>query len=190
MEERYSALDKAGISSLHELIKALDSKPRLQALSDTTGLSTDYLVLLKREASSYLARPFNLDKLPGIPFEYAEVLKSKGIGNSKVLFETLQGDEDVKSLSHLTGIPKARLEELRALCDLSRINGVGPLYARIIYDAGIRSVEGFVETSVEAHQQSYLEAIEKYGYQANALSDDDIQWCLDYAGVILENRSE
>ena len=84
----------------------------MERFSERSGLSTEYLVLLKREAGSYLARPFPLDSFPGIPFEYTELLKRKGIKNTKDFFEELQPEIKLDELSKTSGIPRYRLEEL------------------------------------------------------------------------------
>ena len=90
MEERFDVLKGSGIENLEDLFRLLGSKPKIDNFSSQTGLSADYLVLLKREAGSYLARPFPLSNFPGIPYEYVEILKSRGIKNTKDLFEQVQ----------------------------------------------------------------------------------------------------
>lgn len=187
MEKRFKALRSAGISQLGELINTLGSKSKLDAFSKKTGLPADYLVLLKREAGSYLARPFPLSKFPGIPFEYTEVLKSKGIKTSRDFFERVQSPAQQSQVSKESGIPVARLEELWSLCDLSRITGVGGVFARVVYEAGICSVNEFSETKANSHYLKYLSVIEKFGYSAGHFSEGDIQFCIDYARVVDES---
>jgi hypothetical protein len=187
MEKRFKALSKMGISDLGELISTLGSKSKVEVFSQQSGLPVDYLVLLKREAGSYLARPFPLSNFPGIPFEYTEVLKSKGIKTSRDLFEKVQSPAQRSQISKETGIPVARLEELWALCDLSRITGVGGVFARVVYEAGIRSVKEFAETQANSHYLKYMAVIEKFGYSAGHFSEGDIQFCIDYARVVNES---
>jgi len=64
-------------------------------------------------------------------------------------------------LSKETGIPKEVLNELVGLSDLSRIYGVGPVFARLIYDVGIRSVKEFVECTAEDFIRIYEEQTQK-----------------------------
>jgi hypothetical protein len=186
MEERFAALRLAGISSLGELIRSLGSKSKLEAFSAHTGLAVEYLVLLKREAGSYLARPFPLSSFPGIPYEYAEVLKSRGLANTRDFFEGVQSGEQETKVSKETGIPVARLKELYALCDLSRITGVGGVFARVVYEAGIRSSKEFAHTDAPEHCRLYRAIIDKYKYTAGHFSEDDIRYCIDYARVLEE----
>jgi hypothetical protein len=190
IEERFAVLKNAGISQLGELISTLGSRSKAEAFSQESGLPADYLVLLKREAGSYLARPFPLSNFPGIPFEYTEVLKSKGIKTSRDFFEKVQSPAQRSQVSEETGIPAARLEELWALCDVSRITGVGGVFARVVYEAGIRSSNAFAKTTAKDHYQKYMAIIEKFGYSAGHFSEGDIQFCIDYASVIAECDKE
>jgi hypothetical protein len=187
METRFKALRSAGISELGDLISTLGSRSKVEAFEQKSGLPGDYLVLLKREAGSYLARPFPLSKFPGIPFEYTEVLKSKGIKTTRDFFEKVQSPARQSEVSKECGIPVARLEELWALCDLSRITGVGGVFARVVYEAGIRSVGEFAQTQAKKHYTLYMAVIEKFGYSAGHFSEGDIQFCIDYAGVVNES---
>jgi len=184
MEERFGALKRSGVKSVADLLKSLDSSSKIKHFSLKTGLPSDYLVLLNREAGSYLSKPFPLSDFPGIPYEYTELLKTRGIRNTRDLFEKLQVKREQDALAASTGIPVYRLKELHALCDLSRITGVGAVFARVIYEAGIRSLSGFAKTDVQVQVEKYRAVIEKYGYPAGNPGVDDIRYCMDYASII------
>ena len=192
MEERFDVLKGSGIENLEDLFRLLGSKPKIDNFSAQTGLSADYLVLLKREAGSYLARPFPLSNFPGIPYEYVEILKSRGIKNTKDLFEQVQTDQQQARLAESTGIPVYRLKELFTLCDLSRITGVGGIFARVVYEAGIRSTVEFAQTELSTQLSSYRAVIEKYRYAAGKLGEEDISYGINYAKVIVacDNKSD
>lgn len=181
LEQHFSSLGKLGIRNLKELLTTLGSPSKLKQLSRQTGIPEKYLNLLKREAGSYLAKPFPLSDFPGIPLEYTEVLKSRGIKSTKQFFEAVQSPEEQKEMAALTGIPLARLAEIHSLCDLSRITGVGGYYARVIYHAGIRSVRDFAETTAAQQKKLYMKSLDKLGYPLKALGDDDLQYCINYA---------
>ena len=80
-----------------------------------------------------------LEEFPGIPFEYTEALKSRGILHADHFLKAAAAPEDRKQLAAATGIPEMRLEELHALCRLALIPGVAPSGARALYHAGIRN---------------------------------------------------
>jgi len=192
MEERFGILKGSGIEDLEDLLSLLGSKSKIEAYADRTGLSIDYLVLLKREAGSYLARPFPLSNFPGIPYEYVEILKSRGIKNTKDLFEQVQTEQQQAWLAESTRIPVYRLKELFTLCDLSRITGVGGIFARVVYEAGIRSTVEFAQTELSTQLSSYRAVIEKYEYAAGKLGEEDISYGINYAKVIVacDNKSD
>ena len=192
MDERFGLLKRSGIENLGDLLRILGSKSKIDSYSARTGLSSDYLVLLKREAGSYLARPFPLSNFPGIPYEYVELLKSKGIKNTKNLFEEVQSEHQQAQLAASTGIPEYRLKELFSLCDLSRITGVEGLFARVIYEAGIRSTLEFARTEATSQVEKYLAVIEKYGYPAGDIGVEDIRYSINYASVVVayDNKSD
>lgn len=171
LDERFALLSISGIESLADLLRMLGTKEKIENFSSHAGLDSQYLNLLKREAASYLARPFPLSDFPGIPFEYTEILKSKGIRNTKDYFENVQTEMQRKDMAGQTGIPEARLRELYVLCDFSRITGVGGSMARMVYEAGIRSTREFATGD------------ERF---ADQLSEDDISYCIAYATVITE----
>ena len=190
MDARFLLLQKAGLSTLGDVLRCLGSPSKRKAFSSRTGLPLDYLVLLKREAGSYLARPFRLSDFPGIPFEYTEVLKSKGLVNTRDFFEQVQTGGQKARISGETGIPVPRLRELHALCDLSRITGVGGVFARVVYEAGICSSREFAWTDAPGHYKLYRDLIEKRGFAAGHFSEEDIRYCIEYAKVVAEADNE
>ena len=121
-----------------------------------------------------------------------EILKSRGIKNTKDLFEQVQTDQQQARLAESTGIPVYRLKELFTLCDLSRITGVGGIFARVVYEAGIRSTVEFARTEISTQLSSYRAVIEKYRYAAGKLGEEDISYGINYAKVIVacDNKSD
>jgi hypothetical protein len=184
MDECFTALKASGIRHLGDLFGRLSTRIKVQEFSRQSGLSMDYLVLLKREAGSYLAKPFPLSDIPGIPFEYLELLKSRGLKNTRDLFEQVPAEEQQAELSSKTGIPVYRLKEMYSLCDLSRITGVGGIFARVLYEAGIRSPEEYASTEAPAVLERCRQIIRKYGYPAGKLGIKDMQYGINYARVV------
>ena len=170
MEERFAILARAGITNLKVLIKQLGSKQKMESFAAQWDLPYPYLVLLKREAGSYQAKPFPLSDFPGVPFEYTEALRSLGFRNTRDFFELAQTGPLRSELASISGIPEARLLELFALCDLSRICGVGGTMARFCYEAGIRSVREF----------SGVKSL-----QFPEFPEEDLRYCIEYAKVIV-----
>ncbi|MCP4165331.1 MAG: DUF4332 domain-containing protein [Chloroflexi bacterium] len=155
LEERFQILKNSGITNHKELIHALKTKSTIEQFSKETGLSIEYLTLLNREAKSYLPNPIRLEKFPGVPRKYVEKLETFGIKNSRQLFNAARDKDDRVLLSQTTGIPIEILNELVGLSDLSRVYGVGPVFARMIFDVGIKSIREFAKHTAEDFVRIY-----------------------------------
>lgn len=149
LDARFACLEKSGITNLRQLLDALRTKPRLADFSKRTGLSLEYLTLLRREANSYLPNPVRIDAFPGIPAEYVQRFSAVGIKNSRQLFNAAIESTDRERLSRTADIPKTILNETFCLSDLVRAYGIGPVFARMLYDLGIRSIGDFVRHSAQ-----------------------------------------
>jgi hypothetical protein len=137
-------LESQGISSMGELVSALKDKKKIPELSRITGISEDYLVLLRREVNSYFPNPVPIAKFPRISSEDIERLSTLGVNNSKQLFEYTASADNPNDLSSTTGVGVDELHRLIGMADLVRIYGVGPVFSGMLYDTGIRSLDDFL----------------------------------------------
>jgi hypothetical protein len=161
LDERFKVLEICGIKNLKELTDTLKTKQKIELFSEETGLSIEYLTILNREAKSYLPNPIRLDKFAGIPVEYVNRLEAQGIKNTRQLFFAAKGKNEREQLAQLVEIPIEIMNELVCLADLARIYGVGPVFARMIFDVGIHSVEEFVKVTAEEFIRIYEEREQK-----------------------------
>jgi len=184
LDERFGLLDSVGIHNLQELWDALKTKQRLAGFADETGLSQEYLVLLRREVGSYIPKPVNLKELPDIEAETIERLASAGIKTTKHLFDRAKTKRQRAELSEELGIPPEVVLEVVKLSDLVRIVGVGPVFARILYEAGVDSLEAFVTQSPEALLAKTQEVIVSRGYTPGNIREEDIVYCLETANLL------
>jgi len=161
LDVRFRILEERGITNLKELIDALKTKQKIEKFSQETRLSSEYLILLNREAKSYLSKPIRLDKFSGIQKKYLDGLDDVGIRNTRQLFIEAQDRTKRENLSKEAKIHLEVLNELVGLSDLTRAYGVGPVFARMIYDIGIRSIKEFVECTAEDFIRIYEEQTQK-----------------------------
>ena len=141
IKSHFKSIDAAGVNTLGDLIGALKNKPELENFSKKTKISIEYLTLLKREAGSLFPNPVRLDKFSGVDGNVFFKLEKIGIKNTKHLFDAALTENDRKLLLKKSSISPIELTELFKLSDLSRLYGVGPVFARILYDVGIDSVQ-------------------------------------------------
>lgn len=83
IDGRFAKLENKDISNLKDLIDKLKTKPKIEQFSNDTGLSVDYLTILKRETKSYLPNPIRIDKYAGIETTYVKRLEAVGIKNTR-----------------------------------------------------------------------------------------------------------
>jgi len=139
--ERFAILESMGIRNLKDLTGALSTKRKIERFSQESGLPQDYLTILRRRAGIYTPRPKPLKRMPGIAPEYIERLAAVGIKDTKQLFERAKSKQDRAELSRQANVPDDVLLELTKLSDLARAPYVGPVYARIFYEAGADTLE-------------------------------------------------
>ncbi len=161
VDERFKILEINGITNLKELTEVLKTKQKIELFSKETGLTIEYLTLLNREAKSYLPNPIRLDKFSGIPTKYVDRLDVVGIRNTRQLFNEAKGTNEREQLSQKTEIPIEIMNELVCLSDLARAYGIGPVFARMIYDVGIKSIKAFIEFTAEDFIRIYEEKNQK-----------------------------
>ena len=175
IQDKFDVLEAVGYKNLEDLIVALKNKKKLEVLAGSTGIELNYLILLRREVNSYLPNPVPLGKFSGfIPDDLAS-LAELGIRNSRHLFERVENEGDLHTLSSETGIAKEALSELLGLSDLVRAYGVGPAFARILYETGVHSI-------AELKQFSPQQVVDLYESQTQKKADfsvSDIQFSLD-----------
>ena len=155
LEKRFKNLEDLGISNLLDIINTLKSKKKIEGFSVLSGISIEYLTLLRREVNSYLPNPVPLNKFPGVAEEDLARLSEQGIKNSRHLYEKAGPKYSRVALAKITGISLENLDELVGMADLARAYGVGPVFARILYDTGIHSIRELIKHSPEEIIQLY-----------------------------------
>jgi predicted flap endonuclease-1-like 5' DNA nuclease len=161
IEERFAKLEKRQLSNLKELTDRLKTKSKIEEFSKDAGLSIEYLTILNREAKSYIPKPTRIDKYAGIERNHIKRLDSAGIKNTRHILDQAGEKDKREELTQKTGLPIEALNEIVCLADLSRVYGVGPAFARMIYDMGIRTIQEFVEKTAEDFIEIYEEKTKK-----------------------------
>ncbi len=180
LEINFRILEDKGIQTLGDLIFALKNKKKVLDFSSSTGINEKYLTLLRREANSYLPNPVPLDKFSGFEAREVENLAAAGIKNSRHLFEIAKNLADPFSLSADLGVSTESISQLVGLSDLVRAYGVGPAFARILYDCGIHSINEFRGYT----PRQVIDLYEKKTGKKADFSVSDIKFSLDLVRVL------
>lgn len=84
------------------------------------------------------------------------------------------------------GIEMSALQELISLCNLVRINGIGAMAARTIYESGYKNIVEIAHAkAAELLEKINAVNIDKQYYKAN-LGEKDMQFIIDAANMILK----
>ncbi|HML22596.1 MAG TPA: DUF4332 domain-containing protein [Aggregatilinea sp.] len=170
-------MKRKGINDLGALQKLLRNKRDYPALAAELSVSVDYLTVLNREINSYVSKPVPLASLD--LFSEAELARfdREGLKSSKDLYErglTRAAREELAASLHLE---QAKIEAAVELADLLRINGVGPVYAKILREMGINSAAAYAETASEIILERYCAINTEKGYSKARLSLKDVEYC-------------
>ncbi len=178
IQERFAIVASLGITNMQQLTERLKTKKQVESFCLESGLPQDYVVILRREAYSYLPKPVNLGEIPEVDPQNIERLAGVGIKHTRQLFDRGRSKSDRARLCRETGVPAGELLELVGLSDLARIGGVGPVFARIIYDAGYDTLARLAGASAdEVYEQLVLLNQEKEFTRAK-FTVKDVRFCV------------
>ena len=185
IDHRFEKIAAAGVASVHDLKNSLSTPSRLSSFSQKTGIPEDYLVILKRELSSLEQKPVPLSAFPGIGADSIARLEAAGLKSSKDFFDKV-AEGGMSSVCEATGLNESIVAEFSALCNLVRINGVGPAAAKTFCESGYTSIAHVAG----ADAGTLLERVQavnddKRYYQAK-LGLNDMQFVIDGANLILD----
>ncbi len=119
-------LEQQGITTIASLRKELKNSNLLDALSKTTGIDTQYLILFRREIEGYFPKPSALKAFDWLPGGEIAKLEGKGIRHTAALYEEASSIESRAELVKSTGVDVAVLEALVRLADLTRVQWCQP----------------------------------------------------------------
>jgi hypothetical protein len=184
LDENFKRITDSGVSDLSILKSNLSSGKKLSSFSLRTGISVEYLTILRRELGSLEQKSVNISDFPNIREEITVSLSSHGIKTSKDFYESYQkSDTDTVIVS--MGIKKDEFDELSCLCGLVRINGVGAVAARMLYESDYKDIRGVADGDPleMLNKLSEINSIEHY-YGAK-LGIKDVKFIIYYAKFIL-----
>jgi len=168
LEENFARMQALSIATVADLRRALSSPAKIAAFAAKSGIAAKYLTVLRRETGTLLVKPVPLAAFPGTDTAQIDALRARGIRTSRDYFEA---ETDPGS-------------ELYCLCDLARINGVGPNAARMLCDAGYRSPAEIAATDAETLLSRIAGANAAHRFYQGTLGLKDMQFCIDMAGLL------
>lgn len=86
-----------------------------------------------------------------------------------------------------TGVAAAELEEISALSDIVRLGGIGPVFTKIVYEAGFTDVYSIAAAAVDLIYERMVVLNDEKKYTRAMLSESDMQFCIDFARILTRN---
>jgi hypothetical protein len=142
---RLAVLRDRGLDNLADLVSALATPRRVDALARELGLPARFLTVLRRKIGAYQRKPVRLVELPAVPVAVADALAGVGLHDSRQLFDRLRGaghspSANLLALSEEAGVDAEVLARILGVCDLLRGPYVGPAFAELLWQAGFREL--------------------------------------------------
>lgn len=170
IDENFAFFEQKEIQYVSQLRKNISTPQKITFFAEMSGMSVEYLSILKREINSLVQKPVPITSFPDIDSTLVSRLDEAGIKNSKDYWEQNQSET----------------EELFRLCDLVRINGVGPIAAKVFYEAGYLSVSEVAEADAAVMLEKATAVNEAQHYYKGKLGLKDMQFCIDFASLLMK----
>lgn len=184
IEERFDILEKEHIKNLQDLHNALKTKKKIEDFAIKTNLSIEYLTVLRRDVNAYTSKPVHLDEFHCVSKPFIEKLQEHGILHSKHYFDLTISKEDRNNMVQLTGIDLEEVLKLTKLTNLVRINGVGPTFAIMLFDAGFDTIEKILETKDEEIQNRVAKLNKNNAYTKARFILEDVEYVKKFASKL------
>ncbi len=184
IDKRFKILAENGIKNLLDLAVSLKTPKKTNEFAEKSVLPSDYLLILRREVNSYMPKPMNLDKFPGIGEDAVNKLKDAGIKNTAHLFKRIKNEKDRKELARETGLNYGIIIELTKLTDLSRIKWIGPVFARIFLDSGTDTAQKVSDSDASSLYKKLAQINNEKGYTRAKFIESDVELCIKVSKMV------
>ena len=183
IDRNFDIIIGLGLTSVDDIRKALSSKQKIEQFSDKTGISIDYLTILKREICSVVQKPVKLSDFPDVDANIIKQFNDSGIITTKDYYDIYMTLCDINAQK--LHIDQHTAHELLCLCNLTRINGVGAVAARAFYEAGYETIQDVADADAAKMLDDVTKINAEKTYYRAKLGQKDMQFCIDFANLLL-----
>ena len=178
---KFESLAKHGIRNVEELLNALKTKPKVEALQSSTGIDREYLLILARELKSYHPKPVKLRDFQSIDLAMVDRLEAHGYKTTFQLYEKVLTAWDRKALAEKLSIDSVQLEYLAHLCDLCRVKWVNHTFAYVLYHSGYPSSADVAKATPDEMYQAVRRYNEEHKVYKGNIGIHDMKLCIEFA---------
>lgn len=184
IDNRLERLKKHDIKNLYDLHEKLKTKDKVAAIAEETDLPEKYLIILRREVNSYHPKPNNFKDFPGIKPDTLQKLEEIGIKHTLHIFDKILTRKSRVDFANKSGISDDEILELTKLTDVSRIKWVGPIFARLLIESGIDTVEKVTHTQYERLYTKLSKINEDKKYYKGKFGLNDMKLCVEVSNDV------
>lgn len=185
--ENMRILEETKIQSVADLRTQLKNKKALKIFAENTGISPDYLILLRRVIEGYFPKPQPLRTFHWLSKNTLAKLEQAGIKNTLHLYKAASSDID--SFITNMGLQKEDLLEYLIVSDLSRIQWIGPNFARVLVAANFTSTMMVAEANPNILYESIILTNKKYQFYKGNINLRDIKRLIVAASYVLWSKN-
>jgi hypothetical protein len=141
INEIFLKLKANGFVTLADVRNELKNSKKIPDLSKRTGIDPSYLTLLRREIESHFPKAYPTGDFDWFPEKDLDILERKGLKNSLLLCEALNTPKKREEMVSSLGLDQQFIDSLSVLVDLTRIQWVSPIAARMLVSAGYKNIK-------------------------------------------------
>jgi hypothetical protein len=146
IDDHFNKLKINGILTLSELRKAVKNPKSIDTLAAKTGIGVEYLTLLRREVEGYFPKASPLSDFTWLDQCALTALSAKGYKDAASLYNAVEASGKEK----IFGVGNSAFSaELSSLVSLTRIQWVSPLTAKMLFDAGYKTVKSVASADAQ-----------------------------------------
>lgn len=141
IDQRMDSIKATGTQNLEQLKAVLKTKLNVKEFARKTGLSEDYLMVLRRVINGYHSKPNRFQDIPNLESRIVNILEKHGFKNTRQLYPEILSPHLRTSLGLRIGLSEAEVLKLTKLTDLSRIKWVNCTFAYVLFECGYDTAE-------------------------------------------------
>lgn len=181
IDKNFDIIKAQGINHVEQLRLALNSKKKLLAFAEQSGIAESYLKILIRHINGFRQKPTKISDLPDTTDDTVQMLAKQGIKNTLQLYDHILTPEARETLADQTKIRPDEIVRLTRLTDLCRIKWVNHTFAYVLLEAGYDSVAGVRSADHETLYQTIKQLnTEREIFKGN-IGLNDMKLCIESA---------
>lgn len=181
IEQNLDEIKKQNILNLAELKLALKNKSKVQEFAGQSGLSEDYLIVLRRVINGYHPKPNKFKDIPEINKEVVDRLEILGVKDTLQLYDQVLTVQKRAELAAKSGMSKSEILRLTKLTDLSRVRWVNHTFAYVLLEAGYESAEMIAKADYNDMYEKITKLNKERQIYKGNIGANDMKLCIEAA---------